>query len=154
MPQEHRSWLQHYERLVCGLETFVAPALLLVCRLWVAVVFFTSGMTKINTWESTLYLFEYEYQVPLLSWELAAMLGTITELVVPCFIAIGLLTRPMACVLFIFNIIAVWSYPALWQTGFYDHQLWGLMLLIVVVWGPGILSVDHFVRQLMGRDKP
>ena len=49
---------------------------LLLARLWVASVFFTSGWLKLTAWDSTLYLFESEYQVPLLPWLWAAYLGT------------------------------------------------------------------------------
>ena len=41
-------------------------ALLLLARLWVAAVFLRSGWLKFTAWDSTLYLFEFEYQVPLL----------------------------------------------------------------------------------------
>jgi putative oxidoreductase len=92
-------------------------------------------------------LFEYEYHVPLIPWELAAYMGTAAELVLPVFMVLGLFTRPMAAILFVFNIIAVVSYPLLWEKGFYDHQLWGLMILIVVVWGPGSISTDRLIRS-------
>ncbi|MCW8348840.1 DoxX family protein [Vibrio sp. ZSDZ65] len=134
------------------LETFqkgFIPLLLLFCRIWVAWVFFNSGLTKIASWDSTLYLFEYEYHVPLLPWQLAAYMGTAAELVLPVFLALGLLCRPMAAILFVFNITAVVSYPVLWEQGFYDHQLWGLMILIVVVWGPGPLSADKIIRNVI-----
>jgi putative oxidoreductase len=113
----------------------------------VAWVFFNSGLVKIASWDSTLYLFEYEYVVPLLPWELAAYMGTAAELILPVFLALGLLTRPMAAILFVFNITAVVSYPLLWERGFFDHQLWGLMILIVVVWGAGPFSVDKLLKQ-------
>ena len=51
-------------------------ALLLFFRVYVAWVFLKSGMHKIGDWELTLTLFEYEYQVPLLGYELAAYLAT------------------------------------------------------------------------------
>jgi putative oxidoreductase len=37
-----------------------------VIRLWVANVFWTSGLTKIQSFETILQLFQYEYAVPLL----------------------------------------------------------------------------------------
>ncbi|MEL6116661.1 DoxX family protein [Photobacterium sp. SP02] len=125
----------------------LTPLLLLFTRLWVAWVFFNSGMIKYQSWDSTLYLFEYEYQVPLLPWRIAAYLGTATELIVPVFLVLGLLTRPMALLLFVFNIIAVVSYPLLWEKGFFDHQLWGMMLLVNVFWGAGLVSLDHLSGQ-------
>ncbi len=136
-----------YDSLVNQAQSLFVPLLLLFCRVWVAWVFFNSGLTKIASWDSTLFLFEYEYQVPLLPWELAAYAGTAAELILPAFVALGLLTRPMAAILFVFNIVAVVSYPLLWEKGFYDHQLWGMMILIVVVWGAGPISLDKVVRS-------
>ncbi|EGU36821.1 NADH dehydrogenase [Vibrio ichthyoenteri ATCC 700023] len=139
--------IESYDSLIGKLQCVFVPLLLLFCRLWVAWVFFNSGLIKFNSWDSTLYLFELEYQVPLIPWELAAYMGTAAELILPVFLAFGLFTRPMAAILFVFNIIAVVSYPLLWEKGFYDHQLWGLMILIVVVWGPGPLSLDKWLKS-------
>ncbi|WP_154124633.1 DoxX family protein [Grimontia hollisae] len=125
----------------------LVPVLLLVSRLWVAWVFFKSGQTKIASWDSTLFLFEYEYQVPLIPWEVAAYLGTAAELILPVFLAFGLLTRPAAFALFAFNIIAVVSYPALWPKGFFDHQMWGVMLLVTMIWGPGLAAFDNWLKK-------
>lgn len=141
-----RNIVEGYNSLVEQGQSIFVPFLLLFCRLWVAWIFFNSGLTKIATWDSTLYLFEYEYVVPLLPWEIAAYLGTAAELILPVFLALGLVTRPMALALFGFNIIAVISYPLLWERGFYDHQLWGLMILINIVWGAGLFSIDHLAK--------
>jgi len=53
----------------------------------------------------------------------------------------------MAALLFAFNIMAVVSYPALWENGFYDHQLWGLMLLINLIWGAGFIFADQRLKK-------
>ncbi|PSV13310.1 hypothetical protein C0W59_16495 [Photobacterium kishitanii] len=132
-----------FEHLIRPLQ----PLLLLFSRVWVAIAFFKSGLIKYGSWESTLYLFEYEYLVPILPWQLAAYSGTAIELIVPIFLALGLFSRPMALLLFGFNIIAVVSYPALWQQGFYDHQLWGMMLLVTIFGGAGKLSLDQWLNQ-------
>ena len=95
---------------------------LLVLRLWLGWVFISAGLTKFNHWDSTLFLFEYEYQVPLIPWQLAAYVGTAAEVILPMFVVIGLITRPMALALFGFNIVAVISYPSIWESGFLDHQ--------------------------------
>ncbi|CAG21789.1 DoxX family protein [Photobacterium profundum] len=125
----------------------LTPFLLLFTRLWVAWVFFKSGMVKFSSWDSTLYLFEYEYKVPVIPWQLAAYSGTAAELILPVFLALGLFTRPMALVLFVFNIVAVASYPLLWEKGFYDHQLWGMMILVNVFWGAGLFSLDRLISN-------
>ena len=130
--------------------TSPASAPLLLARLWVAAVFLRSGWLKFTAWDSTLYLFEFEYQVPLLPWQWAAYAGTATELLLPLFLLAGLFTRPVALLLFGFNAMAVISYPTLWAGGFHDHQLWGWMLLTLAVWGAGPLSLDHW-RLARGR---
>jgi len=69
------------------------------------------------------------------------------ELLFPAMLAIGLGGRFAAVSLFVFNIIAVISYPTLNPNGVYQHQLWGLMLLIPMFYGPGKLSIDHLLRK-------
>lgn len=139
--------IEYYQLAVDKMLCYFTPILLLFTRLWVASVFLKSGYLKITTWDSTLYLFEEEYQVPIIPWELAAYLGTAAEIILPIFMILGLLTRPMAAVLFVFNVTAVISYPVLWEGGFYDHQLWGMMILMNVVWGADAISMDHLVKK-------
>jgi putative oxidoreductase len=142
-----KNLIRTYQQTV---ETYI-PSLqdifLLALRLWVAWVFIKAGLMKFNNWDSTLFLFEYEYQVPLIPWQLAAYAGTAAEIILPVFVAIGLITRPMALALFGFNIVAVISYPAIWENGFLDHQLWGLMMLVVVFYGAGRWSADQLFSQ-------
>ncbi|MBE8189365.1 MAG: DoxX family protein [Candidatus Thioglobus sp.] len=117
-------------------------------RLYVAEVFFRSGWLKFNSWDSTLYLFESEYQVPIISWELAAYLATAAELILPILLALGLATRLSALGLFLLNIVAVVSYSAIWASGYYDHKLWGLMLLVVIIYGQGRFSIDNLICKI------
>lgn len=128
------------------ITTTISPLVDLGVRLWVANVFLTSGLTKIQTWSSTLSLFENEYAVPFLPPELAAYLGTAAEISLPIFLALGLITRPAALALFIFNIVAAISYPDVSALGIKDHQVWGLLLLVTIVHGPGKLSLDHWFK--------
>jgi putative oxidoreductase len=128
-------------------DDWFAPVLDLAIRIWVGMVFFQSGLTKILSWDTTLSLFENEYAVPLLPPDVAAYLGTANELILPVFLVLGLGGRLAAAALFVFNIIAVVSYPDLGAVGLKDHQYWGLLLLVTLSHGPGKLSVDHFLRR-------
>jgi putative oxidoreductase len=128
----------------------VAPLADLVVRLWVAMVFFKSGLSKIQSWDTTVLLFANEYHVPLLSPEVAAVLGTATELVAPVFLALGLGARGAAAILFIFNIVAVISYPELEAAGREQHYLWGILLLVTLAHGPGTLSLDRLLSRFWG----
>ncbi|MDQ5770869.1 DoxX family protein [Thiothrix subterranea] len=138
------------------LDSFLKPLTLLGFRLYVAWAFFASGLTKVQSWSSTLSLFEDEYVVPILSPELAAYLGTAAELVLPVLLAVGLLTRPAALGLFVFNIVAVISYPYLFTIegagGFWQHVVWGAMLWTVFVFGPGKWSLDFPLSRRLSRD--
>lgn len=134
-----------------GLD-YLAPVFLLGTRLWVATMFFKAGLVKIQSFQTTIFLFENEYQVPFLSPTLAAYMGTFTELVFPVLLAVGLAGRVNAGILFIFNIIAVISYPDLMPIGVKDHQLWGFMLATLVFFGPGKLSLDYFLVKRFGRN--
>ena len=138
--------INHYQIAAEKYMPSIQNLFLLALRLWVAWVFINAGLTKFNHWDSTLFLFEYEYQVPLIPWQLAAYMGTAAEILLPIFVAIGLLGRPMTLALFGFNIVAVISYPAIWKAGFLDHQLWGLMMLVIIMYGAGRWSVDQLIK--------
>jgi putative oxidoreductase len=141
--------------VIRGLE-FLAPLADLGIRLWAAKFFWDSGLTKVNfdaafpfihMNEVTILLFENEYQVPLLPPVAAAYLGTAVELIFPVLLAVGLGGRFAALVLFVFNIVAVISYPGLEEAGLIQHQLYGTLLLLPLLRGPGKISVDHFLRR-------
>ena len=119
------------------------PLLLLGFRLYVARVFFMSGLTKIHDWSVTVALFTDEYHVPVLPPGSAALMGAATEISMPILLAFGLATRFGAFVLFFFNIIAVVSYASLPDIAVRDHYLWGVLILVVLVFGPGKISLDH-----------
>jgi len=125
----------------------VSPLGDLVLRLWIANVFWKSGLTKIASWDSTLALFENEYSVPFLPPEIAAYMGTATELSMPVLLVLGLGTRFGAFVLFVFNIIAVVSYPDLTEAARYNHLQWGLMIMLIFFHGPGKVSLDHWISR-------
>jgi putative oxidoreductase len=123
----------------------VQPLFALAMRLYVAKVFIVSGWLKVSRWDSTLALFENEYHVPVLSPHVAAVLGTMAELGLPVLLILGIGTRAAALALFVFNIIAVISYPDLSDAGLKDHYLWGALMLVIAVYGPGKLSIDRWI---------
>lgn len=133
-------------RAIYGLEWLV-PVVDLGARLWLANVFWKSGLTKITTWDSTLNLFNYVYAVPLLPPDMAAVMATAVELGGALLLAIGLAGRFGTAALFVLNAVAVISYPDLSPVGLKDHYYWGLLLLIFFVRGPGKLSIDYWIRN-------
>ena len=129
---------------------WLAPGFLLVPRLYVAMVFFKSGLTKSMDFSSTVALFENEYKVPVISPMLAALAGTAAELALPAFFVLGLLSRPTALAFFVFNIVAAISYPDISDAGVKDHMMWGLMMLVVLFFGPGRFSLDRVFKARLG----
>jgi putative oxidoreductase len=123
------------------------PLLLLAFRLYVARVFLMSGLTKIHDWSVTVALFTNEYHVPVLPPGTAALMGTAAELSMPLLLALGLATRFGGFVLFFFNIIAVVSYATLPDIAAKDHLLWGVLILVVLVFGPGRISLDYWLER-------
>lgn len=143
--------LTRYPRvMVAQIERWLTPVFDLAIRLYVASVFFRSGWLKLSDWESTLVLFENEYQVPLLSPNLAAILGTGGELALPVLLALGLAGRFGAAGLFVVNLVAVLSYPDLSDLGRADHLLWGVLLLVALLHGPGRISLDFWLMRGLG----
>lgn len=126
-------------------------ALSLVLRLYVGWQFFKSGLVKLQDWGGTLALFRDEYQVPVLPPDLAAVMGTGGELVFPALLFIGLFSRPAAVGLFFMNAMAVISYPALFEfecpAAINDHFYWGALILVLIAFGPGRLSLDAWLSR-------
>lgn len=135
-----------------GVINYAAPLLDLALRLWVARVFWLSGMTKIQSWDTTLMLFEYEYAVPFLPYNVAAVLATGVELAAPILLVLGLGARGAAVALFVLNYVAAIAYPDISPAGLKDHYLWGTMLAVIFFHGPGKLSLDHFLGKWLRGD--
>ncbi len=125
----------------------IQPVFALAVRLYVARVFFLSGLTKLHDWSITVALFTNEYHVPVLMPEVAATLGTAAEIGLPVLLALGLGSRLAAAALFVFNIIAVVSYPDLSDAGLVDHMMWGALMLVTIFYGPGRISVDYWMGR-------
>jgi putative oxidoreductase len=147
VPQALRTPLAWWCRFVTLLEG-LQPLAQLAARLFVARAFFLSGLTKIRDWDTTLALFADEYHVPLLPTELAAVMGTTGELVLPVLLALGLGGRFAAAGLSVVNVVAVLSLAEIAPAALTQHQLWGSLLVALLLWGPGRWSVD---AQLLRR---
>ncbi|MES2583627.1 MAG: DoxX family protein [Pseudomonadota bacterium] len=121
------------------------PVAALLARLYVAQVFFLSGLTKIRDWDITLALFMDEYNVPLLPPALAAVMGTAGELVLPVLLVLGLGGRFAALGLSVVNVVAVLSLAEIAPAALQQHVFWGALLAGIAIYGPGRFSVDHWL---------
>jgi putative oxidoreductase len=124
----------------------------LAARIYVSWVFLKSGYLKVSDWDQTLSLFEFEYHVPLLSPFWGAVSGAAGELVFSALLIMGLGGRLPAIGLFAVNILAVISYQQVLLAdagivGLGQHQLWGFILLMLIVYGPGNWSLDRLLSR-------
>ena len=131
------------------LPEHLAPLMDLGLRLYLANVFFKSGLTKIQSWDSTLYLFSDVYQVPLLNSDVAAYLATGAELGLSVLLVLGLLWRFAAAGLFILNLVAVISYADLSPAGINQHISWGILLGVLLILSRGKWSLDAWLEKMM-----
>jgi putative oxidoreductase len=127
-------------------ERWITPLLHLGARVYLFDVFFRSGWLKISDWSTTLLLFHNDYHVPLLPPDLAAVLGTAGELGFSVVGVLGLAGRCGALGLFFVNLVAANSFPDISALGLKDHVIWGVLLAVLVLHGPGRFSLDSWLR--------
>lgn len=132
---------------VSHLPEYLAPLFDLGLRLYLANVFFKSGLTKALSWDSTLYLFSDVYNVPLLPPEVAASMAAGAELGLSMLLVLGLFGRFAAAGLFILNGVAVISYADLSDAGINQHLSWGILLGVLLVLSRGNWSVDAWLEK-------
>lgn len=123
-------------------------------RLWVAHIFFMSGLVKVQAWQSTKMLFAHVYDVPLLPTHFAAIVGTTLELALPILLVLGLGGRFVILIFFLYNAVCAISYPFLWTSagaaGLSQHINWGLLLMMLMFHGSGKISLDYWIRERHG----
>ena len=136
---------------LCGvsyLEKNIMPLYMLFIRIWMAKIFWYSALTKISSWQSTLFLFENIYKVPMLSPDIAAYLATFFELSCSVLIAFGLFSRVAALPLLAMTAVIQFTYLKL-----IDHSYWAMLLTMILFHGPGKFSLDYLVRNYFETNK-
>ena len=129
--------------LIAKLESIPVALPVFVLRLGVSLVFFRSFLAKVANWDTTIVLFENEYNVPVLPPSLAAILAAALEIVGPVMLTLGFGTRLAAgAMLAMTLVIQLFVYPQSYP----DHLLWAGPLLYLLLRGPGAWSVDARIR--------
>jgi putative oxidoreductase len=142
---ERTSLAFRLHQAIALLDRFPPSILQLMFRIAIAAVFWSSGLTKIASWDTTIALFRDEYMVPLLPPEIAAVISATFELSCSALIVVGLAARlatlPLLGMTFV---IEVFVYPDYWT----QHLMWASVLLFLLTKGPGVFSLDHYVGRL------
>jgi putative oxidoreductase len=151
----------------------VYALLALGLRLVMARVFFLSGQAKIEgpgvpiqfpaagvdlsvtlpaaIKETTFQLFETQYAELPIAPATAAYLFSYAEFVLPICLLIGFATRlAAACLLALTMLLQIYVAPAMWWP---LHVYWASILLVLVLLGPGAISIDALIRTIYRRDR-
>ncbi|MBT3305358.1 MAG: DoxX family protein [Alphaproteobacteria bacterium] len=130
---------------ICG--TTPHWLLAIIARVSIATVFWKSAQTKVDGFtikDSTFFLFENEYNVPLLPPEFAAYMATVAEHVFPVLLIIGFASRFSALALLgMTMVIQLFVYPNAWPV----HILWVMALAYIIGRGPGPIALDHLIAK-------
>lgn len=130
----------------------------LVLRFGLAVPFWRSG---VNKWDGFLQLndvaillFSSEFQLhlpggpyPYPAPALMAFAAGSAEILLPILLIFGLATRFAALGLLVMTVIVQLTVPDGWPL----HVTWAAMALGIMAWGPGRASLDHLVKEHMGK---
>ena len=122
------------------------PLAALLARLFVAQVFFASGLTKLRDWDITLLLFMDDYKVPFLSPTVAAFMGTAGEIGLPVLLVLGLGGRFAALGLSVVNVVAVLSLAEIAPAALQQHITWGVLLAALAIFGNGPWALDTWIK--------
>ena len=144
--------LTRYDAITMRLSGALPESLVLAfVRVVLAGVFWRSGRTKVTegSWfqlsDTTYELFRTEYAAVPLPPELAAVMATTAEHLLPALLVAGLLTRVSALGLVgMTMVIQLFVYPDAWWP---EHSLWAAMALILIVRGGGQFSLDAVLTR-------
>jgi len=132
---------------LCGfvgrIQSFLSPFANLLLRIAVAYPFFASGLTKWNYFindqlDTLVFLFE-DYNIPILPLELAAIMATFGELILPILLVLGLL-MPISTLGLL--IMTAFIYNADQNP---DTLYWGAILIYLFINGASKISLDSMI---------
>jgi putative oxidoreductase len=120
----------------------------LTARIALAQVFWSSALSHLANWDTTLYMFGDTFRVPLLPPGLAADLAVAMELALPPLLVLGFATRFAALALFAMTlVIEIFVFPEAWPT----HIQWAAMQLVLMGCGAGSISLDALIKRRFKR---
>lgn len=123
-------------------ETRIWPWIDLAIRIYLAQIYWVSGILKVLDWDQALILAADQAPAGWLAPVTAAYIGAIIQLIAPVLLAFGLLTRFAALPMALLAITVEFTYLSTPV-----HHYWALLFGWYVVMGAGPLSIDHLLAR-------
>lgn len=139
-----------YGRFGEALDRWLGPPVEVAARAYLGLIFFNAGLTRVNSWGSQGFLFDSIHPVPFLPGEIAAVVTTAGELLLPILLWLGLAQRLAALGLFAMTAViqfVVAQTPEGMENkiGNAEHYAWMLGFLLLAVRRPSILTLDYWL---------
>lgn len=127
----------------------------LALRIALSTPFFKSGLTKwdgfLQLSDSAVYLFTEEFRLHVFGNEYVypfpqtmALLTGASEIILPILLVLGLGARFAALGILVLTAIIQLTIPDGWAN---FHLAWAAMAFAIMTYGPGRLSLDHFIAS-------
>lgn len=144
-----------YDALGRRLDRYLGPPVELAARLYLGLLFFKVGYSRLTDWSSQEFLFEQIHPVPGLPPLLSATLTTAGELVLPVLLWLGLGQRFAALGLCLMTAViqfVVGQTPQGIENKIANaqHYIWMLGFLLLATRRPSILTLDHWLARKVG----
>ena len=120
----------------------IRPVVNFIVRLYLANIFLFLGLEKIQNWDATLFLFQNEYQIPLVHHSIATVLAIIIQIVCPIMLVLGYGARFAALVLFITTLLS-----SLFYQQYVEYYYLMLILALLMCYGPDKFSLGHYMSN-------
>ncbi len=143
-----------YAQLIAFSDMALKPILNLSIRIYMALIFWKSGKLRYDdwvngSWDNQVEAFTEYHPIPGVDPQLAAIGGTIGELVLPVMLAFGLFTRFGAAGLLVMTLVIQYLVPEDYGVSNPQHYFWMLLLLVPMLHGGGLLSVDGLFQRFV-----
>ncbi len=150
------------DRVARIVRAVAIPSLVqLVLRFALATPFWKSGILKwdgflrLNDTAVTLFTDEFMLHLPggpypFPAPAVMAFLSGCAEITFPILLVLGFATRFAALGLLFMTLVVELTVPDGWPI----HITWAAMALAIMAWGPGRVSLDFFIRRVLGLPNP